>query len=71
MKKLIKVDKEYIEQLELDHRQLKQATEAILFEAIGENGGYVSYFGPLTFSTMLRITGFNPNKRKICNYRLP
>jgi len=64
---IMEVDKKYLEQLEHDHRELKQAAEAILFETVaGGNGGYYSQFGPMTFSTMLRITGFDPKKRKIC-----
>jgi hypothetical protein len=63
----IEVDKEYLENLERDMRQLKFAVEVVLYHTeAGGNGGYYSQFGPLAFSTMVKITGFDPKKRKIC-----
>jgi hypothetical protein len=65
----IEVDKEYLESIERDLRQLKFAAEVVLMHSkAGGNGGYYSQFGPLTYSTMLRITGFDPKNRKICTF---
>jgi len=62
----IEVDKEYLEKLERDNRQLKFAVEVVLYHTkAGGNGGYYSQFGPVAYSTMLKITGFNPDNWKI------
>jgi hypothetical protein len=62
----IEVDKEYLEKLERDNRQLKFAVEVVLYHTeAGGNGGYYSQFGPLAFSTMVKITGFDPKNRRI------
>jgi hypothetical protein len=63
----IEVDKEYLENLERDHKELKQAVETICFNTYTPgNGGYHSDFGPITFEVIFRITGFDVSKRKIC-----
>jgi hypothetical protein len=60
------VNKDYLESLERDHRQLKFAVEVVLYHTVaGSNGGYYSQFGPIAFTTMVKITGFNLNNREI------
>ena len=55
-----------LEKLEQEHRQLKQVVEEVLFNTYAPgNGGYRADFGPIAFSTMLKITGFNIHNRKI------
>ena len=49
-----------------DYLKLKEAVRYVLYMTVASgNGGYYSDFGPVTFSTMVRLTNFDAKKRRI------
>jgi len=51
----------------LEYKQLKDAVRHVLHMTVaGGNGGYYADFGPVTFSRLVKLTGFDVKTRKIC-----
>lgn len=45
-----------------------KAIEEILYNTyVAGNGGYAADFGPILFSQLVKLTGYDINKRKVCN----
>jgi hypothetical protein len=52
--------KKDIENLEIKHHLLKQAVHAVIYESITVgNGGYISQFGPVTFSSLVKNSDYD------------
>jgi hypothetical protein len=54
-----------------NYLKLKEAVRYVLYMTVaGGNGGYYSDFGPVTFSTMVKLTDFDTKKRRILGHKL-